>query len=189
MLRGFFLVLLASSLVACAAPPAATPAAGTAPPSQDAAALFPLLGDVHRLLVQDHLSVAALAESVGTIAKDPGAPLPTVIRPRLPGLTAARIFQQPRGVIATLELDFAPSARPTIEQLRGLFGEDRVVLFHLHGERMTMFYPRAKGRHFSVVVTATAARCAEPHPQGDACDKLDAASLLQSLELRRDPEP
>jgi hypothetical protein len=170
--------------------PAVSAAAAPPLPSAGAASLLPVLRELHRFLERDKLTVGDIVNKVGTIKADPGLPMSMVLRPSAPAFQAARLARYPDGAPYLLEIELNPEARPTIQDLRDIFGEDRPSRGP-HGERTTIFYPPSREKRWSVAVIADLSRCWDPHsaaePPPGPCEPLHAGSRVEKLALRRDP--
>src|SRR5262245_57560428 len=103
---------------------ASAPAAPPRPPA-GVASLLPLLRELHRFLERDKLTVGDIVNKVGTVKEDPGPPMSMQLRPSAPAFQTASIARYPDGAPYLLEIEFTPEARPTIQDLRDIFGADR----------------------------------------------------------------
>lgn len=169
----------------------ASPSAAPLGPPERTTSLLLLLRDLERFLEQDNLTAADVVARVGPIEDDPGGSMPMKLRPRVPEFREASLSRYPEGPLYLLEVAFAPDARPTILELRGIFEKDRLVVPSLHGERETTFYPTSTGARWSVAVIASLSRCRDPHsdaePPPGPCEKLSAGSRVETITFRRDP--
>jgi hypothetical protein len=165
----------------------------TAPPRApaDTTPLLTSLRDLERFLEQDRLTAADVVARIGPIEEDRGGSMPMKLRPRVPRLRKASLSRYPDGSIYLFEVAFAPDARPTILELRGIFGTDNLVVPTLHGERESISYPTSMGARWSVAVIADLSCCRDPHsnaePPPGPCEELNAGSRVETTAFRRDP--
>lgn len=137
-----------------------------------------LIRELVLFLSRDTLTVEDVAARVGSVARDPGVPMPLELRPVMAGVRSARLSRYPdSGLPYVLTLEPAPDARPTAAALKAALGDYRRAHTGRSRPIEVMFYPPAAGAHWTVVVIA------ELLPEGDS---LDEASVT-TLALRRDP--
>src|SRR5207237_10300961 len=95
-------------------------------------------------------------------------PLPMTLKPRAPWFQGAQLSCYPDcGAVYTLDLDFTSEARPTVQELRTVFGKDQPVVLSLHGQRTTIFYPPSKIKRWSGAFIADLSRCFDRHSSAD----------------------
>jgi hypothetical protein len=150
---------------------------------------------LQRALGKDPLTADDVAIHTGTPTDDPKQPPPAVPRPLAPGIEKARIGRfmgnNPQsGQIYLVTVDLAAGSRPTIAELRSIFGPEHVGALALHGEREAMYYPATTGKGWHAAVIASLSPCFDPHssaePPPGPCDKIHAGSRVERITFRRD---
>ena len=137
-----------------------------------------LLRELILFLSQNTLTVEDVVARVGSVAHDPGIPMPLELRSVLAGVPSVHLSRYPdSGVPYILTLEFAPDVRPTVAALKAAFGDYHRALTDRGRPGEIMFYPPPPGTHWQVVVIANLV-------QGNSV--LDDA-FVTTLALRRDP--
>lgn len=144
----------------------------------DQHAMSALVLDLIDLLSREPLGVDDIVARVGPVVQDSGNPMPIELQPNLPGIRAARLGRYPdSGLPYLLNFTLDTDARPTVETLKGLFGDyDRALTDRGH-PRTLVFHPPAGTTPWRVVLIAQLA---------SSTDNLDAASVSE-IAFRRDP--
>jgi hypothetical protein len=128
------------------------------------------------LLSQD-LPVERILARVGPVARDPGAPMPLELRPKLPGVRAAKLARYPESEVPyALDLELDKDWGLTAAALKRMFGGYNQALTGRGQPRELLFYPPAGNAPWRVVLIAQLA------PEGDSLD----ASHISAITLRRD---
>jgi hypothetical protein len=179
--------------------PAPAPEPAPAPPPRSAAVVAVVLSqirDLHRLLEHHRVTLGEVVKWVGPIQGEARyMELSVELRPRAPWMRQARVSRYPDGTVYLLEIDLVSEARPTIQDLRGIFGaNERRQNRDLHGERFAIFDPPSnpprKDVRSKVAVIASLPRCRDPHGSADPppwpCTPVADDSLVERIEFQRD---
>ncbi len=160
--------------------------ASVAPPPR-AINILTMLSELRVLLQRNDLAVADVVRSVGSITSDPGIPMPMELRPAAPIVEKASLARFADGSVYVLDIVPRANARPTIAELRRLFGvEDTIPA--LHGEREVIFYPTSL-THWKVAVIALVSRCFDFHSTEEPtepCVEISDTARVQKITFRRD---
>ena len=108
-----------------------------------------------RFLSQDPLGTADIAAHVGPVVREPGGLLPIELRPILPGVRSARLACYPdSGLPYSLELALDSDLRLTPATLKPILGNFDHARTDRSMPREILFYPKACGSHWRIVVIA-----------------------------------
>ncbi len=147
------------------------------PLDDDAPVMIELLRALVLLLSLDTLTVKDVIARVGSVAHDPGVPMPIEIHPGPGLLTASLARYADTGLPYLLTLEPAPSHRPTVAALRLAFGDYRRARSDRGRPVEVLFHSLIATQHWKVVLIA------EISTDGS---ELDEAKVI-SVALRRDP--
>jgi hypothetical protein len=141
-------------------------------------AMVDMVQELVHFLSQHPLAIDDVIARVGTLVRDPGAPMPIELRPALVGVRSASLARYPdTGLPYTLTLEPESDARPTPAELKTGLGDYHQTLTHSGRPVELVFYPAAEGSRWRVVVLALLA---------GANDAIEAAPIA-SITFRRDP--
>lgn len=130
------------------------------------------------LLARDDLTVADVVRAVGSIASDPGIPMPMAMRPASQGIRSASLARYPdSGAPYLLNMEFDDDARPMLGSLAAALGP-----YH----RISSDRGMPIALRFENAARATGWK-ADVFAEIDASDALSDAALVRSVALRRDP--
>jgi hypothetical protein len=126
-------------------------------------AMIAFLADLARFFARDGLTVDDVVHAVGPIDRDPGVPMPIMLKPTAEGIHAASLARYPdSGLPYLLTLELAEHARPTVGELTRAFGP----LFVLPRDRgmpaWIRFAPAAPPSRWTVTINAAVGGSATP---------------------------
>ena len=137
-----------------------------------------LLREFVLFLSQDTLTVDDVVAWVGSVAHDPGVPMPLELRSMMAGVRSVHLSRySDSGLPYVLTLECTPDVRPTVAALKAAFGDYRLALTDRGRPIEIIFYPPTAGTHWQIVVIATLLQ---------RNNGLDDASVT-TIALRRDP--
>ena len=139
--------------------------------------MIELLRALILLLTQDALSADDVVARIGSVASDPGVPMPIKIHPRqgLRSASLARYADTATPYLLCLEPEVA--WRPTVAELTRAFGDSRRARNDRGRPVELLFYPPSPAPKWSVVLIA------ELVTDGHEPEEATVANLT----LRRDP--
>ncbi len=141
--------------------------------------MIELLGALVLLLCQDALSVEDVIARIGSVANDPGVPMPIEIRPG-PGLRTASLARYAdTGLPYLLSIEPELTSRPTVAALKRAFGDYHRVRNDRGKPIEILFNPPIAAKSWKVVLIAEIFS----HERD-----LESDTAI-SVALRRDPVP
>lgn len=175
-------VLLSTSFTVCSRPGALS-GLGRAAPSDVAQvigdhAMIDLIRDLIPFLSQDLLTIEDVVARIGSIAHDPGVPMPIDLDPVDTGVRSARLSRYPdSGLPYVLAIEPKLNVRPTVAALKSVLGDYHQALTDRGRPIEVVFLPPTAGACWKVVVVA------ELVPN---VVSLESAAVTR-VALRRDP--
>ena len=141
-------------------------------------AMIDLVLDLVLFLSKDRLTVEEVTARLGSIAHDPGVPMPLQLRPTLPGVRSAVLSRYPdSGIPYALTLEPATDSRPTVGALKDVLGSYKRARStpEMH---VDLIFPLTRvGSTWRIVVIVTVDRTA---------GEMDLARTT-AIGFRRDP--
>jgi hypothetical protein len=136
-----------------------------------------LMVDLARFLTEPDLDIERVIAHVGTVRADPGVPMPIELRPRLPGVRAAKLWRYPdTGLPYLLRIEPSSDEIPTVGDLAAHAGPyDRSAAGREKPPEVIFRVP-VRGERWSVTTIAEHAR---------DIDDADDAPVV-SVTFRRD---
>ena len=126
-------------------------------------AMTAFLTDLVRLFARDELTADDVVRAVGPVVRDPGVPMPMVLRPTTRGVQAASLARDPDSLMPyLLTLELEGSARPTVGDLSGAFGSFHVLPRDRGMPTSLHFVPATPNSRWSVALVATLAASTAP---------------------------